>query len=294
MKKIEKLTPEQTAAMPRVRDEWIAIGLDTSPMDEERARAAVRLMYQCGGIQPPEEIRFFDGPMSMLRAVAEEDGQGKNPSSYIGQCVYGQFDAGWLSFCSFFRTECALTEETEKLVGLFAVARECGWIYPAETIAFVAAKPEWIHRDGAGRLHSMTGPAVRYLDGTEVYAIHGVRVPSDIITHPERLSMERVASEANAEVRRAMIGLYGEDRYVRDSGARRLAEDEFGSLWEIQWAVGQREPTRMVRVINSTPEPDGTEKVYWLQVPPSTKTPHDGVAWTFGLGAQDYLPEAET
>jgi len=41
MKKIEKLTPEQEAAMPSVRDEWIAIGLDTSPLVEARARAAV-------------------------------------------------------------------------------------------------------------------------------------------------------------------------------------------------------------------------------------------------------------
>jgi len=294
MKKIEKLTPEQEAAMPSVRDEWIAIGLDTSPLVEARARAAVRLMYQCGGVPPPKEIRFFAGPTAMLRAVAAEDEHRHPPSHYLGQCVYGQHDAGWLAFCSFFREKCGLVDETEKLRGLLAVAGECGWVFPGTEIAFVAAKPEVILRDLRGRLHATDRPALRYGDGTVVYSIHGVRVSADIIEHPETLTAERIRSENNAEVRRALMGVFGEDRFLREIGATALAEDEFGALWEIRWPEERREPTRMVRVINSTPEPDGSSKVYFLQVPPTTKTPHDGVAWSFGLDAETYSPEVET
>jgi hypothetical protein len=50
----------------------------------------------------------------------------------------------------------------------------------------------------------------------------------------------------------------------------------------------------MVEVLNSTPEPDGTRRTYWLRVPPSTRTAKEGVAWTFGLQAEAYAPVRET
>ena len=39
----------------------------------------------------------------------------------------------------------------------------------------------------------------------------------------------------------------------------------------------------MVEVQNSTPEPDGSYRTYFLRVPNHTFTARDGVAWTFGL-----------
>jgi hypothetical protein len=44
----------------------------------------------------------------------------------------------------------------------------------------------------------------------------------------------------------------------------------------------------VVEVVNSTPEPDGTHRTYWLRVPPRTRTAREGVAWTFGMDAADY------
>jgi hypothetical protein len=49
-----------------------------------------------------------------------------------------------------------------------------------------------------------------------------------------------------------------------------------------------------VHVVNSTPEPDGTYNNYFLRVPPETKTAREGVAWTFGLTADEYDPLKET
>ena len=44
----------------------------------------------------------------------------------------------------------------------------------------------------------------------------------------------------------------------------------------------------MVEVLNSTPEPDGSRKTYFLRVPPDTQTARQGVAWTFGMRPDDY------
>ena len=69
-----------------------------------------------------------------------------------------------------------------------------------------------------------------------------------------------------------------------------------------------------VRVLNSTPEPDGSVKEYVLRVPPAfgdkrrktirlttaaahgareieiPRTPHAAIAWTFGLTPDEYRP----
>jgi hypothetical protein len=50
----------------------------------------------------------------------------------------------------------------------------------------------------------------------------------------------------------------------------------------------------VVEVQNSTPESDGSRKTYFLRVPPRTQTAREGVAWTFGLGEEQYAPGVES
>lgn len=50
----------------------------------------------------------------------------------------------------------------------------------------------------------------------------------------------------------------------------------------------------MVKVVNSTPEPDGSMKDYFLRVPPTVKTAREACAWTFGKSENDYAPMIET
>ncbi|MDZ8049842.1 MAG: hypothetical protein RMX68_033540 [Aulosira sp. ZfuVER01] len=59
---MKKLTPEQEALMPIIRDEWLKIALDTSPTDKQQAEAAICLAYECVGIKPPQQILWFDNP----------------------------------------------------------------------------------------------------------------------------------------------------------------------------------------------------------------------------------------
>ena len=89
-----------------------------------------------------------------------------------------------------------------------------------------------------------------------------------------------------------MIERYGHDRYLTDSGATLIHKDGFGELYRKNIA-GDDEPFCMVRVINSTPEPDGTSKIYFLQVPPSCVTAKEAVGWTFGIEG-NYNPIIET
>ncbi|MFE5375670.1 DUF6745 domain-containing protein [Streptomyces mirabilis] len=196
----------------------------------------------------------------------------------------GQHDAAWL--CAF------ESGDDSPLGGLAAVARNAGWWWPYEKVAIVSERPLTLHRDEAGRLDRGDGPALGYADGFELYAWRGMPVPRAFLDELTTLTAERIRGEENAELRRVMLEYYGYDRYLEESGAQPVHRDETGVLWRVELAGD--EDVVMVEVVNSTPEPNGTSRTYWLRVPPATRTAREAVAWTFGLGAELYEPLQQT
>ena len=85
-----------------------------------------------------------------------------------------------------------------------------------------------------------------------------------------------------------MIDRYEVSRYLNESGAQLIAEDECGKLYRKR--MNGDEDIAMVEVKNSTAEPDGTFRTYYLRVPPTVQTPREAVAWTFHLEPDDYVP----
>ncbi|CAM5436738.1 hypothetical protein SCYAM73S_00028 [Streptomyces cyaneofuscatus] len=197
--------------------------------------------------------------------------------------VLGQHDAAWLA---------AFDGRGDRLTGLAEVARNAGWWWPYERAVVISERPEALHRDEAGRLDHGAGPALAYRDGFALYAWRGMPVPADFLAELASLTPQRIREEENAELRRVMLEFYGYDRYLTESGAEPVHRDETGILWRI--ALEGDEDVVMVEVVNSTPEPDGTRRTYWLRVPPATRTAKDGVAWTFGLDGAAYAPVRQT
>ncbi|MCW7944449.1 hypothetical protein AAW14_20665 [Streptomyces hygroscopicus] len=199
--------------------------------------------------------------------------------------VLGQHDAAWLA--AFDGQDGGGT-----LDGIAAVARAAGWWWPYEKTVVVCERPVELHRDEAGRLDRGDGPALAFPDGFALHAWRGMPVPAEFLEELAGLTPQRIREEENAELRRVMLEYYGYDRYLEESGAEPVQRDEAGVLWRIE--LEGDEPLVMVEVVNSTPEPDGTHRTYWLRVPPRTRTAREGVAWTFGLEEADYAPQRET
>ncbi|MGQ4729091.1 MULTISPECIES: DUF6745 domain-containing protein [Streptomyces] len=197
--------------------------------------------------------------------------------------VLGQHDAAWLA---------AFDGHGDRLAGLAEVARNAGWWWPYEHAVVITERPDVLHRDEAGRLDHGEGPALAYGDGFALHAWRGMPVPAAFLEELSSLTPERIRAEENAELRRVMLEYYGYDRYLSESGAEPVHRDETGILWRI--ALDGDEDVVMVEVVNSTPEPDGTYRTYWLRVPPTTRTAKDGVAWTFGLEGAAYAPVRQT
>ncbi|WP_339133883.1 DUF6745 domain-containing protein [Streptomyces sp. f51] len=280
--------PELGDTGPSVRDAVVA-----GPWATERARAHERLgpegwsgHWRATGAALWESVRTL---AERVRAGIVEDLAGDRREEsrvrlLLLDATRGQHDAAWL--CAFD------TDEPSPLAGIAAVAREAGWWWPYEKVAVVSERPLSLHRDEAGRLDRGDGPALRYGDGFELYAWRGMPVPSTFLDELTALTPERIRGEENAELRRVMLEHYGYDRYLDESGAVPVHRDETGVLWRVELAGD--EDVVMVEVVNSTPEPDGTNRTYWLRVPPTTRTAREGVAWTFGLAAETYEPSQQT
>lgn len=270
---IEKLTKEQEAKMESYVQKWTAIGLDTARIDPDRARKALDEAYTCAGETPPTELVICASPDDLTKQVLA-----RNPDMSFNDIhfAWGNQEAGWLSFYDFFKNETEV-EGLEIVSGLINLAKEVHWCVFGDTEAFVSQKPVEIHTDEQGRLHNEDGAAVLYEDGFAIYAVGGVRLKENIIKRD--FTAEDIDKETNQEVRRVMIDLYGDAKYLIDTNAEIVHVDDFGTL--IRKEVPGDEAIVMVKVVNSSPEPDGSYKDYYLRVPPHVKFAQEGIAWTF-------------
>ncbi|WP_280345883.1 DUF6745 domain-containing protein [Nocardia neocaledoniensis] len=292
------------AASPLAAVRMLAEGLDTGapvreavrsgPWATERARLHAELGaagYSAHWQATGAELWELTGTVveriraGVVDAAAGDDRKAQRRiRALLLDAVLGQHEAAWLSAYD--------TAPGGVLDGVAAVATQAGWWWPYEQVAVISERPLELHRDEAGRLDRGDGPALRYADGFALYAWRGMPVPAEFLATLATLTPQRIRDEDNAELRRVMLEHYGYDRYLTESGAEPVHRDETGILWRI--ALVGDEDVVMVEVVNSTPEPDGTSRTYWLRVPPTTRTAREGVAWTFGVTADAYEPLAQT
>jgi hypothetical protein len=191
----------------------------------------------------------------------------------------------------FFHDVCGLQRQTEVLRGLWQVAQNAAWMVPHRHVCWLSERPRVVHHDARGRLHCANGPAVCYADGWSAYAWKGVLVPGWIIERPEFVTVRTIAAAQDPQIRRCMIDVLTPERFIATGGAYRVSQDEVGVLWRQRW---RWEAWAAVEVVNGTPEPDGTCKHYFLQVPANMRSAREAVAWTYGLPEQRYRPVVRT
>jgi len=133
------------------------------------------------------------------------------------------------------------------------------------------------------------------------YYYENIRIPPkyhQAVADPELLTVEEVLKHTNQEVRYVGIKIVGFDRIMKHKNCKIIDRDE--KKGQVLFTISGifEEPVAYVKVINSTAEPDGSFKNYFLCVPPPSegiKSCAAAVAWTFGFkNAEDYHPEQET
>jgi hypothetical protein len=197
----------------------------------------------------------------------------------MGTWFWGQWDYLWAWLDGGRRIGAHYDDKQNAMLDAHCtLVKSCGWFYPFDDFCIITDRPEIIARDDRGRPHSDNGPALRYRDGYSLYASHGVRVPTDLGVDHSKITVARIDAEQNAEVRRVLIGWFGMDRYLRESGATVVHED-FDALGNPRRLFRREQPDDeaivAVEVTDSTPVPDGEARKYVMRVDP---TKYDGRA----------------
>lgn len=301
-KKIDTLTDAQRAKMPEYVQEWTGYGLSTEPADRPRAEKAIRLVYECADRAPPKKIVWCGSPLALVRRqgiddVKAADAVGKGVAlsadkpAATGNCIYGQHDAGWLSFYAFMRGELGLVTQTAKLAGLTELCKSAGWALPYENTCYVSERHSAVVRDNSGRLHNLDGAAVLYPDGWGVYAVRGVRVPKGWVVGRKSLDPMLALTHPNVEQRAAAAALIGWDRVLDKLNPEVVnvetsPEYDYGKLLKVDLPA---EPGQMFLQVLCA-----TGRTMVLRVPPTMRTAREANAWTNGLPVEDFKPELRT
>lgn len=307
--KIQNLTEEQIKKFPEYVKKWVDIGYSLAPTDFKKSIAAAKKAYRLAGLPEPT---LFCGPFntpiegSVAFQILKTEMVGKefrsveaanaelmervaktikeNPAIKVPMPDFGFGSQDyWLSFYDYFLNEVNL-DCCKPLQGLIDLSKVCGWWIPLKTVCIFTHRPETIQLDDRGRLHCLTGPAVKFrgeYTKCDVYAVHGVRVTTDIVN--KNFSVTDIDNNTNVEVRRVMIEIYGVEKYIIDSHAEIVNSDDFGTLYRKR--LERDEDIFMVKVANSTQEPDGSFKDYFIRVDPNAygglKSARDAVASTW-------------
>jgi hypothetical protein len=360
------LSDRQRAELAVYGARWNALRQSTEPPDTASARATVDRAYAAGGLPPPREVLWEDGPaelavawsrrrhvagesvralvvdavrrkaelavdraisLSVRMALTGEPGLARLPPycASIDEAMLRQgeralpilpirfFDflpfsrrrnratfagsglsfqtAAWLGAMQYLHDVCGLQRQAGPAAGLWELAGSAAWIAPHEQICWLVRRPTLIRRDANGRLHATDGPALRFGKDCPIYAWKGIILPGRLIERPDLIDVRAIDAAHDPQIRRCMIDIMTPQRFVEEGGAHRVAEDDTGILWRQRW---RWEAWAAVEVVNGTPEPDGTHKRYFLQVPPTVRTPREGVAWTYGLSERQYRPAVRT
>jgi hypothetical protein len=258
---------------------------------------------------------WFYMPMDM-RETASRIGVGQSGlecSKYSWKLWQGGNQwSGSTAFLAFFRHVVKLDLDYSKWAHWEDLTMHAGPRIVHEQYCIISDRPEELYVDDRFRPHNDNGPFCRWRDGSSLYCVHGVRVPGWIVEYPERIDVASIDKEANAEVRRVMCEKYGWERFLADAKCEKIDHDDArGTLYRRKMKQG--DPVLLLQVVNSSPEPDGSYRLYTIPVhhelrplpdltedpnarlgEPQALTSHNAVASTFGLRGEEYHPEAET
>ena len=212
-----------------------------------------------------------------------------NVETGVWNSGYGQHDAHWLGFYDYFREVCGLEKETEKLAGLWKIAKSAGWFFPHENICWVSERHNILHRNEAGQLHCENGPALAYPDGFEIYSLNGIRMKKEhVMTPSSKMDPKLVLSETNVDIRRELLRKIGIERFTQVAAVKVL--DTMGT-YELL-SIELSEDIKDARYLKMTNPSVGCFHVE--AVAPECNTCQQAINWRHGDINTNWYPEVLT
>jgi hypothetical protein len=272
---ITSITNEKWEELVRFRQECVKIGSSTEPANWSVAEECITKLYNLMGWKKAITFHHVPSPYAAQQLLKQKFGAKK----YVQTNLWGSMELYWIGYIRFLSTIPDIKADADKLelLGVWEkLAGACGWWYVVnKTTCIICDRPAEIHWNDFARLHHTSDMAVKYRDGWGIYAYGGVRIPKSkawIITNPEKITIESIRGEENAELRRIMQEQMGIPKYLEASGAKVLDVDSI----KVVEGAGDAMPRALMedsdgrRFLVGT---DGsTKRVYYMEVSPEAKT----------------------
>ena len=282
---LERLTKEQIAAQKKHREQWIAYGLSTDPVDRPACEDAYRRCYAFDGQDPNVPIFWVLSPyagISLATYLLRQKDPKAGPHSMFG----GGFWAEWPAFERYFAEICNTDHKVDEGKAYADTCRLGHMWWPNSGFIVASERPALILRDAEGRLHADVGKAILYRDGAGMYAWHGTEYPAEWAEIPGALSAHVALTHENVEQRRVAAEMLGWDAILRELEPRVIdASEAHGTLLEAEIPDIGRE--RFLRVTC------GTGREFVLCVPPDTRSAKAAQSWLHH-DTRFVMPEART
>ena len=255
-------------SMPFHHENWVSLAKTLIYSDEQKLDAVLRNLCQCISLMTVPIYSHFS-PLHYSFQVAS-----RQALSMFGMDL----------------------SDKMPMPHLLEAVKAGGWWWPFQYACFACENPTELHLDNRRRLHNENGMALSFAYDWGIYAINGARVPEMVVKNS--FGIADINAEKNSTVRAIMIERFGAANYVREGSGKEIDRSDYGILYRVEQPpapiLGRLEPIVMVKVTNSTPNPDGSFRSYFLRVPPDMKTAKEAVAWTFGLDEDEYKPTQES
>lgn len=268
---IEKLTPEQEAAIQPHVDMWLSKVFDykfTHCPEEEIVKANKRI-YEISELAEPnvlvcdspiacqimanicKEIYENGGDLSKVKvsdhdlSITPENLKGiKESFSFSSYINYSDF--GWLSHYDYFDKHLGIVDN-EYLADVIFASERTFMSIQLEEVCIVSRYPEFISRNENDDLHNTSQEAIRFRDGYKQYYVNGRFIEAETfekITSPQS-AREVFEDSDNADVQ-AIISTIVLDRWGNE-GLLQMLDAEVVDEQTIVHANGYQETQRLIK-----------------------------------------------
>lgn len=246
-----RLTTEQEALIPVVRQEWLDRAFKNPQLDPVRARASIEWIYEKAKLKKPA-VLFVSSPLAsqIVANLFKGDQVGDQVGAQVWAQVWDQVGArvgdqklqffdfawvgwgnyGWVAFGDYFdRIGITVSDE-------FRAYREVllSGIYDfvaLDGLAIVCEPPIAVNRDEQNRLSSTTRPCIEWKDGFKLWSVNGVwfefelweQVTTGAISAKDILKIE------NMEQRMVALKLRGAEQLLTELDAKLINKSERGN-----------------------------------------------------------------
>lgn len=253
---VDKLTKEQEAQMSVYAKKWID-RYTSGLVYADNARKQIEWLYSLCEIKKPE-IYLVDSPIAaqvVANMIGHNDklvdlltknawksidkdvpiwgdisevewgSQIKKKMEYHSYSSYGNIsDYGWVAYYDYF-FNCVGVKNDNPNFDSFMELIDSG-VYDMiqfDTACIAVSLPVFTKKDNNKRLHSDTGPAVKFRDGYSQWYWKGVFVPRHWIENPETITAKELSDGyKNAEMRRVLIDILGVKDFYHKLGVNEL------------------------------------------------------------------------